>query len=114
MAEFTYVYDVGECYGRTYQIGVRAEPNLSNVDSFAVLLFFERDDGSRIEVAKIDNSEHEEGKIHLDRYYRREGADRKDFEIDVDSVFEAEDHFDENWRHYARTYQGNHGTRSVK
>lgn len=113
MVEFTYVYDVGEYRGRPYRVGVRADPSLDAVESFAVILFFERGDGSRVEVAKIDDSEHEAGGIHFDRYYRDDGADRKDFDVEVDSVFEADDHLESNWRRYAKIYQENHGTRNV-
>jgi len=88
---------------------VRADLTLNNVESFAVVLFYERGNGERIEVAKIDNAEHEEGKIHFDRYYREEGTTRKDFDINVETVFEAEDHLGDNWRRYARLYEENHG-----
>lgn len=90
------------------QIGVRADPTLNDVKSFAAVLFYEQVDGERVEIAKIDNAEHDEGTIHFDRYYRAEGAKRKDFDVDVDSVFEAEDHLEENWQRYARLYYENH------
>jgi len=106
---FTYLSDRGKYRNRTYQIGVRADPTLNNVKSFAVVLFYERGDGERIEIAKIDNAEHEEGEIHFDRYYREGGATRKDFDIDVESVFEAEDRLEGNWRRYARLHEENHG-----
>lgn len=113
MSRFAYVYDVGVYRGRTYQIGVRAEPSLDAISSFAAILFFERWDGERVEVAKIDNAEHDEGRIHFDRYYRAEGTDAKDFDVDIGSVWEAEDHLEANWLHYARTYEENHGTTRV-
>lgn len=107
---FEYTYDTGEYRNRTYQIGVRADPTLNEVESFAVVLFYERSDGERVEIAKIDNAEHEGGTIHFDRYYRAEGAKRKDFSIDIESVFEAEDRLGDNWLRYARLYQENHGS----
>lgn len=106
---FTYLSDTGKYRNRTYQIGVRADPTLNNVQSFAAVLFYERTDGERIEVAKIDNAEHEEGTIHFDRYYREEGATPKDFDTDIESVYEAEDLLEDNWRRYARLYEENHG-----
>ncbi len=113
MSEFDYVYDLEKYRDRTYQIGVRVDPDLDTVVSFAAILFFERDDGERIEVAKIDDAEHDEGRVHFDRYYRAEGANAKDFDIDVESVWEAEDLLEANWLHYARTYENNHGTSRV-
>lgn len=109
VSEFEYTYDTGKYRNRRYQIGVRADPTLNNVESFAVVLFYERADGERVEVAKIDDAEHEEGEIHFDRYYRAEGAERKDFEINVESVFEAEDRLEDRWLRYARLYEENHG-----
>lgn len=78
-------------------------------ESFATVLYFEKNDEERVEVAKIDDSEHEAGAIHFDRYYRAEGATRKDFEVDISSVFEAEKLLAKNWRRYARLYEENHG-----
>lgn len=109
VSEFEYTYDTGKYRNRTYRIGVRADPTLNNVESFAVVLFYEQADGKRIEIAKIDNTEHEEGVIHFDRYYRAEGAERKDFDIDIESVFEAEDRLEDDWLRYARLYEENHG-----
>lgn len=109
MTCFDYIYDAGVYRNRTYQIGVRADPTLNNVESFAVVLFYEQADGKRIEIAKIDNAEHEEGTIHFDRYYREEGAPRKDFDMDIESVFGAEDYLGDNWQRYARLYEENHG-----
>ena len=107
MTGFDYVYEIGSWRGRSYRIGVRADPTLDDVQSFAVVLFFERADGSRVEVAKIDDVEHDEGAVHFDRYYRAEGAERKDFDVDVASVFEAESLLAGNWRRYARIYEQN-------
>ncbi|ELZ45593.1 hypothetical protein C465_13705, partial [Halorubrum distributum JCM 9100] len=83
-----------------FQIGARADPSTNNPESFAAILFFELADGSRIEVAKVDNAEHDEGEIHLDRFYRETGADIKDFQVPISNLWEAEDHLNE----HARTY----------
>jgi len=73
------------------------------------VLFYTRSDGEYVEVAKIDDSEHEEGAVHFDRYYRADGANRKDFDVEADSLFEAESLVRNNWRRYARLYEENHG-----
>ncbi|USZ66811.1 hypothetical protein NGM10_08705 [Halorussus salilacus] len=109
MSDFTYIYDIGTYHGRTYYLGVRATPNLDVVRSFAVVLFYEKSNGESVEVAKIDDSEHESGSVHFDRYYRSAGANQKDFDVDVSSVFEAEERLAENWRRYARLHEENHG-----
>ncbi|WP_425499007.1 DUF7718 family protein [Halobium salinum] len=111
-SEFAYTYEVGVFRHRPYQIGVRADPSLNDVDSFAVVLFFEQKDGIRIEIAKIDNSEHDRGEIHLDQYYRSDPT-KKDFTIEVDSVYEADDFLEQNWLRYAQLYDRNHGTSAV-
>lgn len=109
MSTFTYRHNVGTYRGQEFQIGVRVEPNLNIVESFAVVLFYELSEAEHIEIAKIDDSEHEEGTVHFDRYYRAKSAERKDFSVGVDSVFEAEDRLEENWRRYVRLYEQNHG-----
>jgi hypothetical protein len=109
VSTFIYSHNVGTYRGYEFQIGVRAEPNLNVVESFAVVLFYEPFEEEYVEIAKIDNSEHEEGAVHFDRYYRTESAETKDFGIEVDSVFEAEDILEENWRRYVRLYEENHG-----
>jgi hypothetical protein len=109
VSTFTYRHNVGTYRGQEFQIGVRVEPNLNIVESFAVVLFYELSEAEHIEIAKIDDSEHEEGAIHFDRYYRADNAESKDFDIEVDSVFEAETFLEENWRRYARLYEQNHG-----
>ncbi|MFC7076102.1 DUF7718 family protein [Haloarcula halophila] len=114
MSEFEYVIEAGMFRDRSYQIGTRADPNLdaaadpSQEASWAVILFYEQEDGERIEVARVDNTEHDEGVIHIDRLYREEQADRKDFDIDVTSVYEAEKYISEDWQHYARQHWENY------
>ena len=41
MSTFTYYHNVGTYRSREFQIGVRVEPNLDVVESFAVVLFYE-------------------------------------------------------------------------
>lgn len=106
---FTYVYEAGTIQDVVFQIGARHTPDSMQVESFAVVLFFELADGTRVEVAKIDNSEHRDGTIHIDRYYREVGTEDKDFDVDIDDCWEAEDFLKDNWEHYAHTYLQNHG-----
>jgi hypothetical protein len=91
-----------------------SEPNSNNIESFAVILFFELADGTRVEVAKIDDTEHNDGKIHIDRYYREVGADSKDFDTDVEDAWEADEHLQANWERFSRTYLENHGRQPRK
>lgn len=113
MSEFAYAVEVGKFRDKTYQMGTKADPSLnaamdpSREASWAVVLYYEKADGERIQVARIDNTEHEGGTIHIDRLYREERAERKDFDIDVNSYSDAEDYLTENWRHYARQHQEN-------
>lgn len=107
--QFDYLHEAGTLRGVVFHIGVRADPTLNDVSSFAAVLFFRKSDGTDIEVAKIDNTEHREGKIHIDRYYREEGADEKDFTVDIDEAWDADKYLEDNWQHFARTYLDNHG-----
>lgn len=106
---FDYQYSPGSYRGRAYQIGVRVDPDLNHVESFAVLLFYESSSGEIIEIVKVDNAEHEEGTVHVDRYYREQGTDYKDFDVDFETVYEAEDYVEVNFRQFARHYDENHG-----
>lgn len=109
MSEFTYLYEIGRFRGTVFQIGARHSPNVNNVESFAVILFFELEDGTRVEVAKVDDSEHEEGDIHVDRYYREASVDPHDFEVEISDCWEAEQYLEDNWRRFAQQYLDTHG-----
>lgn len=108
-SQFTYVYDLLRMQDIQFLIGARHTPSPNNVESFAVVLFFELSDGTRVEVAKVDDSDHDEGTIHVDRYYRERGADIKDFDVDIDDCWEAENYLTEQGEQFARTYLRNHG-----
>jgi hypothetical protein len=108
-AKFDYLHEAGKMREFVFQVGVRADPTLDNINSFAAILFFQKSNGEIVEVAKIDNTEHADGEIHIDRYYREQDADDKDFTVDVDDVWEADKHLKDNWQHYARTFLDNHG-----
>ena len=109
-SSFTYKYSTGERRGIKYEIGVRHDPSMNNVDSFAAILFFTLKDGTRVEVAKVDDSAHDgENDIHVDRYYREVGTGVKDFDPDIDDWMEAEDHLIANWESFVDTYYQNHG-----
>lgn len=101
---FTYRYTHGEFRGRAYYVGVRADPGVYRPASFAVVLFYEDDDGEAVEVAKVDNTEHREGDIHVDRFYRAAGAPRKDFDVNISSLPEAEAFIRQHWRRFARIH----------
>lgn len=108
-SKFSYHYEIGRIGDTAFQIGARHTPSIDDVESFAIILFFGLSDGTRVEVAKIDDSEHEEGEIHIDRYYREAETDDKDFDVEIDDHLEAEEKLKENWEHYAHTYLRNHG-----
>lgn len=111
MSGFDYRYELGRRHGRAYRVGVRVDPSPHSVDSFAVVLFFTRSDGRRVSVAKIDDSEHDAGTVHVDRYYRETGAPVKDFDVDIATWDEAEAYLTDHWRQFADRYARNHGTR---
>lgn len=108
-SDVTYDYDVGRKRGTIFRIAARHTPNTNCVESFAVILYFPLSDGTWVEVAKVDDTEHDEGEIHVDRYYRELDADIKSFAVDVDGCWEAEKYLSDHWGHMARTYLDNHG-----
>ena len=110
-SELTYYYPVDTDAPVELQLGTRHDPSTNNVESFAAILFFALGDGTRVVVAKIDDSDHGEdgSSIHLDRYYREVGADIKDYDIDVDGWEDAEDHLKRYAQSYVTTYLQNHG-----
>ncbi|GAB3691297.1 hypothetical protein GCM10028857_28500 [Salinarchaeum chitinilyticum] len=110
-AQFTYDYELGELRETVFRIGARHEPSTNDVKSFAVVCYFSLDDGTRVEVAKIDDTPHDDFDIHLDRYYRELGATVKHDDFDVENCWEAESYLREHWRRFARTYLENHGKR---
>ena len=111
-SEFAYSYNLTpKIRGRVFSIGVRADPSLNTVKSFAVILFFRRRDGRRIEVAKVDTAPHDAGRIHIDRYYRELGADIKQFDTGIDDWVDAEAYLKANWQRFARQYCDNHGSK---
>jgi len=108
-SDFEYLYEVGRIRSTVFQIGTRADPSVNNPESFAVILFFELSNGTVVEVAKVDNAEHDEGTVHVDRYYRDVGADIKDFNVDVDGLWEGEAYLEQHWQQFAQTHLDNHG-----
>lgn len=108
-SDFSHTYPVATFRETQYSIGTRADPSINNVESFAVILFFSLPDGARVEVAKVDDSPHEEGDVHVDRYYREVGAEVKHFDDDIDDWVDAEDHLTENAQRFARLYYQHHG-----
>lgn len=89
-------------------MGVRADPGVYRPASFAVVLFYEDDDGEAVEIAKVDTTDHREGGIHVDRYYRDPSAPRKDFDVDLSTLPEAEAYIRDHWRRFARLHARAH------
>jgi len=109
-SEFSYRYEFEtELRQAPFQIGVRADPDLNSVDSYAAVLFFTLRDGTRVEVAKVDNSPHDEGDVHIDRFYREVGAEIKDFDIEVSDYVDAEGYLQDHGERFIRLYYDNHG-----
>ena len=108
-SEFSYLYETGTFRGTAYSIGVRADPSTNDVESFAAILFFELADGTRVEVAKVDDSPHGAGDIHVDRYYREVRAEIKDFDVSIRDLWDADEYLKNNWERFARLYDDHHG-----
>ena len=106
---FTYSYEHGTVRGTVYHIGARLDPSPDDVQDFAIVLFFVLPSGEVVRVAKVDDSEHGEGRIHVHRNYREEGADVRDFEVRIDDWTEAEAYLRESAERMVRTYVDNHG-----
>ncbi len=102
-------YELGRIRSTVFHIAVRADPDLQDVESFAAILFFRLEDGTVAEAAKVDNAEHDEGTIHVDRYYRESSTRDKDFDTDIENVYDAEEYLRDNWQRFAQTYLRNHG-----
>jgi hypothetical protein len=98
-------YELGRYRGDTYSMAIRGDPDLTDPADFAVVVYY-RDStrGETVEVARIDTAD---GFTHIDRLYRRD--EPKD-PVDMD-VWEAVEHFFENWRTYAEEHAKAHGNR---
>lgn len=108
---FNYSYELESRRGRIYTIGVRADPGLNNVESFAVVLFFQREDGVRVTVVRVDNSAHDDGvedDIHVDRFDRSLGSDIKQYQAEINDVYDAEEFIRRNWKQFADRYYESH------
>lgn len=109
-SDFTYTVSLGTHRQTTYSIGVRLDPTIDNVESFAAVLFFELQDGTRIQIAKVDNTPHRDHPpIHVDRYYREPGRASKDFDTHIDTWMDAEAYLRDNWQRFVQTYRRNYG-----
>lgn len=110
-SEFSYQYQLGERRGRVYTLGVRADPSLNAVESFAVVLFFQLPDGTRIPVVRVDDSPHDDGHgqdIHVDRYDRELGVEVREYRDDITGWEDAADFVEENWKLFADRYYERH------
>lgn len=112
-SEFTYTYEAGRLRGVKHETGVRHDPDIDDVESFAAVLFFTMRDGRRVEIAKVDDSPHDDtgADVHVDRYDRALGAEIKDFDpdADIDGWEDAEEYLLENWEAFANRYYRTHG-----
>lgn len=106
---FTYHYEQGRIQDTVYHVGARLDPSPNHVQDFAIVLFFELPSGEVVQVAKIDNSEHGEGRVHIHRNYRERGVDVRDFDVGPSGWPEAEDYLQENAERMVRAYLDNHG-----
>lgn len=106
---FDYHYEQGRVRDTVYHIGARLDPSPNNVQDFAIVLFFELPSAEVVRVAKVDNTEHGEGGVHVHRYYREEGRDVRDFDVDISDWVEAEDFLRQHADRMVRTYLDNHG-----
>lgn len=106
---FTYYYEQGRIRDIVYHIGVRLDPDVNDVQDFAIVLFFELPSGEVVRVAKVDNSEHGEGRVHVHRNYRERGVSVRDFDAGLSDWPEAEGYLQEHAERMVRTYIENHG-----
>lgn len=102
MAEKVYSYELARYAGRLYHLSVRVVPDFNDVEEFAVVVYYKQDDGSKVQIARIDTAH---GRTHFDRLFLQD-PDKKDLDV---SWYEAEEKLESNWREYARQYEQNHG-----
>ncbi|GGL36277.1 hypothetical protein GCM10009037_19820 [Halarchaeum grantii] len=107
-SDFYYDYQIDTTFPDPLFLGVRLDPSANDPQSWAVVLGFGQADGTLTEIAKVDNSPHEAGDIHVDRYYREDSAEQKDFDIDISTYYEAEEYLRENATRYAALFLENH------
>jgi hypothetical protein len=107
MTGISFSYELGQYRQNKYQLHVRVNPSLDDPQDFAVTIYYRRRDGETVNIARIDNSDVHDGEIHLDRDYREDDAERKDYDIDVESWEEAADFLEERWRKFADIHERN-------
>lgn len=106
---FDYHYEHGRVRGTVFHIGARLDPSINNVEDFAIVLFFELPSGEVVRVAKVDNTEHGEGRVHVHRNYREAGLAVRDFDVEIADWIEAENYLREHADRMVRTYLEHHG-----
>ena len=91
-------FDLGQFRGREYFLLYRATPSVTNLDSFAVTVFYlDAQREENVEIVRVDTGH---GYTHIDRLYRRnEPKDRVDWDL-----WEACTRLKRNWRTFARSY----------
>jgi hypothetical protein len=98
-----YQYPLGEYFDRTYFLTVSGEPDIDDVDDFAVAIHYNDPAIQReVQIARIDTTH---GHVHFDKLFREEQPKAP---LDIDAYWEAEEVLREDWRRYARRYEENH------
>jgi hypothetical protein len=93
--------ELGTKYGRQYFAVLRAEPEFSDPDEWAVTVYFKEGD-SGTNVVRIDTYH---GGIHVDQLF--DPGEPKDYSIGVNTVWEAAALLEANWEQYAERYREN-------
>ena len=98
--------DLGSFNGKTYFLYVESRPDWDKTERFVAKVYYNKLnpqtlEEEKIEVVRIDNVSH--GFCHIDKLYKQ---DRPREKVDMD-VYEAWDYLEDNWKKFARKYEGN-------
>jgi len=94
---------LGRYEDRPYFVSVSVSPDVNSVEEFSVAVHYnDPNTEQEVQIARIDTAHQT---VHFDRLYRRDQPKDTDVEF---SVWEAEQHLEDNWRQFARTYAENH------
>ena len=102
---------LGTHLGYEVHIAIRRDPpGTTYPDDFAVTLYIPREDGTNVDIARVDTSG---GLCHIDRLYLPEGHDQRKHDEGFSTlrpegaVTYATD--EERWREWVERYEQNHG-----
>ncbi|WP_227381003.1 DUF7718 family protein [Haladaptatus halobius] len=97
----TIEYELDTWRGRIYLLRIRGTPSYFDPDDFAVTVYYkDAATETHIEIARVDTAH---DFTHFDRLFRNP-PDKKPVEWDI---WDAVDHFEENWPTYAKRYEEN-------